>query len=579
MYFTLKRFFICLSLSCFLCACAKSPNDAFASTSLSKPLAQKTNTSTSESSHSLFSFFSESQSLWTEMARHFDLNDESTDRPVVRQWIQWYAHHPRYLQRMATRSKPYLYYIYRQVRKRDLPAELTLLPMVESAYNPFAINAGSGAVGLWQMMPGTASGFGLQVDWWYDGRRDVIASTGAALDYLAYLGSFFDGNWFLAIAAYDAGEGTVHQAIEYNARHGKSTRFWDLNLSRETQSYVPKLLALAAIVQRDDHYGVKLPDVPNRPYLEEVNVGSQIDLVHAAQMAGISLSELTQLNPGYNRWATDPRGPFKLALPIQNVERFKKALAALPKQKRTTWLRVQVKKGDTLSGIAHRYHTSTRLIRDMNKMHSNVLHPGQTLLLARQSSSVTQLVLKHEKTFVKRLHVLPDPKVIHYKVKVKDTLQHIAHRFHVTIRQIKFWNKATTGRKVLAPGTDLVIWPPHVRYSYHTHVLTHKVKSGETLSGISHHYHVSIAKIKHENHMRNNSIRLGQTLYIPQVYKVIHHHITRTTRNLHNYRIKKGDTVSGIAHHFKESSYQLMYDNHIHNPKQIRPGKIIHVRK
>lgn len=183
--------------------------------------------------------------LWSVLQHQFTLNHYENN-PAVKAQIEWFLKRKKYIYKLAENAQPYLYYILTQVDKRKLPAEMVLLPMIESAYDPFAFSS-AGASGLWQMMPGTASGFGLKQNWWYDGRRDIVASTNAALDYLSYLQSFFNGNWLLAIAAYDSGEGTVLSATRKNIAKGEPTDFWSLNLPRETQAYIPKLLALAEI--------------------------------------------------------------------------------------------------------------------------------------------------------------------------------------------------------------------------------------------------------------------------------------------------------------------------------------------
>jgi membrane-bound lytic murein transglycosylase D len=188
--------------------------------------------------------------LWDVLREEFTL-PHYEDNPAVQEKIEWYMNNQDFLLRSATRAAPYLYYILQQVKKRHLPAELVLLPIIESGYNPFAIS-NMGAMGIWQMMPDTASGLGIKRDSWYDGRRDVIASTRAALNYLAYLQSFFDGNWLLAIAAYNTGEGNVLAAIRRNIREGYGTDFWSLPVAQQTKDYVPRLLALAVIISHPD---------------------------------------------------------------------------------------------------------------------------------------------------------------------------------------------------------------------------------------------------------------------------------------------------------------------------------------
>ena len=222
--------------------------------------------------------------LWDVLRDEFALPHYEKNYAVQAK-IEWFMNNQDYLLRSASRAAPYLYYISQQVRKRHLPAELVLLPIIESGYNPFSVS-NMGASGIWQLMPDTASGYGVKRDWWYDGRRDVIASTRAALNYLSYLQSFFEGNWLLAIAAYNTGEGNVLAAIKRNIRDGRDTDFWSLPVAQQTRDYVPSLLALAVIISHPEKYPVYFPPIQSAPYLAQVEVGTQINLKHAATLAG-----------------------------------------------------------------------------------------------------------------------------------------------------------------------------------------------------------------------------------------------------------------------------------------------------
>ena len=269
--------------------------------------------------------------LWGPIRAHLQLTAREENKPAVQAQIRWFAKNPAYLNDAVSRAAPYMGYVYTQVTKRNLPTELVLLPIIESGYNPSATNASSGAAGMWQLMSSTARAHGVHQDKGFDGRRDLYSSTNAALDYLTYLKSFFGGDWLLAIAAYDTGEGNVQNAIRHNTQHDKNTHFWALPLAFETRSYIPRLLALAAIVKNPAKYGVTLPSISAKPYLELVDVGRtgiSLSLAHAAKLAGMNLSELKQLNPGVkNSSANLTQGQF--ALPIDRVALYKKQLAML----------------------------------------------------------------------------------------------------------------------------------------------------------------------------------------------------------------------------------------------------------
>jgi membrane-bound lytic murein transglycosylase D len=224
----------------------------------------------------------EPRDLWSRLRDGFQLSENQ--HPRMQNDLAWYASHNNYLIRMTERATPYLYLIVEEAERRGIPLELALLPVVESAYQPFAYSHGR-AAGLWQFIPGTGRRYKLSQTWWYDGRRDVTASTRAAFDYLEYLHRYFDGDWLHALAAYNSGEGTVRKAIRRNKKMGKPTDYWSLDLPEETEGYVPKLLAISALVANPPAHGVILASVVDAPYLSSVNVGSQIDLDLAAELA------------------------------------------------------------------------------------------------------------------------------------------------------------------------------------------------------------------------------------------------------------------------------------------------------
>lgn len=269
--------------------------------------------------------------LWHDLRKQFRLS-VNTNNPRIKAQLKWYSRHPKYLLYMMNKAAPYLYYIERKINTRDLPGELALVPMIESEYDPFSYSR-AGASGLWQLMPETGSGFGLKQNWWYDGRRDIYASTDAALDYLTHLHQFFNNDWLLAIGAYDCGEGKIQRAMTSNTDRSLPTDFWSLSLPLETTLYVPRLLALSVIVKNPERFGITLPNIVNRPYFDRIDVGTQIDLTKAAKLAGIDLAEMYKLNPGFDHWATDPKGPHLLVLPIDKIDQFKQNLAVAPTNK------------------------------------------------------------------------------------------------------------------------------------------------------------------------------------------------------------------------------------------------------
>ena len=225
---------------------------------------------------------------WQRVSKQLSMSVPDNRR--VRAQKSWYVNHPSYLTRVTRRAEPYLYFIVDELEKRNLPLELALLPIVESAYDPFAYSHGR-ASGMWQFIPGTGKGYGLAQNWWYDGRRDVFLSTHAALDYLSYLNKRFKGDWLLALAAYNSGQGNVSKAIRKNKKKGKPTDFWSLKLPRETKAYVPKLLALAEILRTRKEANIPWSIVKNQPYFVRIPTEVQIDLSLAADLGEQSMQD------------------------------------------------------------------------------------------------------------------------------------------------------------------------------------------------------------------------------------------------------------------------------------------------
>ena len=380
------------------------------------------------------------------------------DTPLVEQHERWFAENPQYINRMVERARLYLYYIVDEVDKRHMPMEIALLPAIESSYKPHAYSHAR-AAGLWQFIPSTGRHYGLENDWWYDGRRDVVSATNAALDYLESLHDDFNGDWQLALASYNAGENRIRRAQEYNRRHGLPDDYVHLRtLKRETRNYVPKLIAFANIVADPEKYGLNLEPIPNKPYFAEIDTGSQIDLGVAAKLADIPLGDLYDINPGHKRWATSPDGPHRLLVPADKEEELREALAKLPEDQRMRWARHRIRQGEALSTIAHRYGVSVYAIKRANRLHSNRIRAGQSLLIPVSSRSIST----HYANVTRPVRAKPaaPPKgtveVVH-EIKSGETLWSISQQYNVFMRQLARWNGIGT-RATLHPGQKLKIW-------------------------------------------------------------------------------------------------------------------------
>ncbi len=299
--------------------------------------------------------------------------------PRVQHWLKYYRKHPRSVGEIAQQASPWLYWVMEELERRDMPGEIALLPFIESAYNPTAQHAG-GATGLWQIMPGTGDALGLRRDWWYDGRLDVISSTRAALEYLQQQADqWYDGDFELALAAYNAGAGTVNRAMRNALAQGRSGSYWDLQLPRQTMNYVPKLLALSLIIAHPDNYGINLPAIADKPAFARVEIAGQINLEQAAKLAGVSEAKLEALNPGLLQNVTLPRSAPALLVPTKVRDTLVSALAGQPSPAVNGWQRYQVQRGDTLSAIAARHSVPLRVLRQENRLSGDIIRIGQTL--------------------------------------------------------------------------------------------------------------------------------------------------------------------------------------------------------
>jgi membrane-bound lytic murein transglycosylase D len=348
---------------------------------------------------------------------------------------------------MEPRVRRYLPYLVEQVRSRGLPLELALLPIVESTLDPYAASS-QGAAGLWQLIPATARRYGVAINWWYDGRRDVVDSTEAALDYLEALHAKL-GDWLLVVAAYNCGERRILRA---RARRPDAT-FWDIDLPKETAGYVPRLLALSALIRTPEAFGASLPALELAPTFEVSTLDRQVDLASLARSADIPLDDIFRLNPGLNHSATPPQGPHRVLLPLDHVDTFALAVDRYT-ESIARWSSYKVKHGDTLGGIASRHGTTVGAIRDANALKGHLIHTGDTLVIP--ASHVGAKLDKNPLLQTKRGSA-------YYRVAAGDSLWTISRRLGVTIGALVRANhldpKAplSIGQRLNVPGGRLPI--------------------------------------------------------------------------------------------------------------------------
>ena len=316
--------------------------------------------------------------IWERLRIGFNLPQQAA--PSVQAHIDNFRNHPRHIEQILERGEPYLFYILSRVEARGLPTELALLPVIESAFDPFA-SSPAGAAGIWQFMPATAKHVGLRQDWWFDGRRDIVAATEAALDYLSELNQRFDGDWLQALGAYNAGRARVNKAIRLNRSRGEPVDFWHLPLPEETRSYVPKLIALCAIISNPEAYNITLPAMANTPHFTTVDTGGQLDLQVAARLTGTSVEALQRLNPGLIRSITPPASSHSLLIPSTSEQRFREQLARLPADQRVLSVKYRVRWGDTLSTIAQNSRTTVTRLRQINQLGGTRIFAGKLLIV------------------------------------------------------------------------------------------------------------------------------------------------------------------------------------------------------
>jgi membrane-bound lytic murein transglycosylase D len=434
--------------------------------------------------------------------------------PRVDREIEWLQRNPDYLARVFGRAQRYLHYIANEVEAQGLPGDLALLPVVESAFNPFAYSRAH-ASGLWQFIAPTGERYRMRRNYYQDQRRDVVESTRGALEFLTGLRDRFGGDWFLAIAAYNYGPGNVQRAINRNLALGRGTDFFSLSLPAETRAYVPKLVALAKMVREPERYGFYLPPIPDTPYFRIVPTGGPVDLRLMAEIAGVDTEELHALNPSWNRWITDPEGPHRVLVPEVVADGFTEKLAALDGNARARLAVHTVAPGESFTSIAGRYKVPEAFVDRMNVGKRADLRPGDELWVP--AGDVSQLRAGLGADMERRVH----------RVKSGESLWSISRRYGMSVSQLTRMNHIST-KTVLQPGQRLQVAgsggsaasaessgsgkPQSVAA---TGKVNYKVRRGDTLSTIARRFEVTIHELQAWNNMgRSTSLRAGQSLTI-----------------------------------------------------------------
>jgi membrane-bound lytic murein transglycosylase D len=449
--------------------------------------------------------------LFDRMRAGFRLEDG--EHPEVDQQLRWYVANPDYLQRAFGRADLYLYHIVSELEARHMPLELALLPVVESAFEPYAYSRAS-ASGLWQFISDTGSRFGLKQDWWYDGRRDIVESTRAALDYLQSLHDEFGGDWLLAIAAYNCGEKQIERSVAANRAAGRPIDFWSLWLPRETRAYVPKLLAMKRLVQDPQAFGLEISPIPNQPYFTRVSTEGQINLKVAAQIAGISPEELYELNPAFHRWATDPAGPYFLLLPVDAAETFSTNLPQLTPDQRLAVTSYTVRRGDSVASVARHFDTTASVIRELNNLPAGRLTVGDDLSVPSAAPELpAKVVLAAARVDGRgRWALRPHVQI----VRRGDSLWAIARRHGMNVNTLALLNGMQPGDPLRA-GQRIRLAGGESGHAAHAHVrrVVYTVRSGDTVALIAQLFQCSVPQILAWNGLSSHTrIHAGQKLRI-----------------------------------------------------------------
>ncbi len=392
-----------------------------------------------------------SNNLWDRIRAGFSVPD--LDSPLVQRHVAWYLDRPDYMQRMMERSRRYLHFVVEELEKRRMPLELALLPMIESAYNPIAYSTAK-ASGIWQFIPATGKHYGLEQNWWYDGRRDVTAATSAALDYLQKLYGDF-GDWQLALAAYNWGEGSVSRAVERNLHKGHAADYGNLHMPAETANYVPKLQAVKNIIADPARYGVVLDDIPDQPYFVRVNAPAHIDVKRAAQLAEVPIEEFRYLNPAHNRPVIAASGNRTLLLPVDKAQVFMANLEAND-DPLVTWQTYTLRKQEGIEQVAARFHMTPANLRQVNGLDQRrKVRTGHTLLVPLPGNIDAGNFDNTYKTLEFQSQPTA-PESITYRVPRSVTLRSITLRHRVSTAQLQPWNDR---RGHLGVGPALTIYP------------------------------------------------------------------------------------------------------------------------
>ena len=498
-------------------------------------------------------------------------------RKQVQNMIRFYARKPEYLERSLERGERYLHYMVTELERRNMPLELALLPMVESAYRPYA-KSPKLAAGLWQFIPGTGKRYNLNMDYWHDQRYDPIEATKAALRYLHDLANMhkkYDDKWFLALASYNWGENNVKRKLRQNKAAGKKRDFWNIRKPRETANYVPSLLAMVEIIKNPGKHGVDLPEVADTPYFEVVRVRRPIDLGIAAELAGMSMEELYQLNGSLKRWLRPPQAPARLLIPVAKAGAFREKLEQLDDEQ---WLKVKkhtVRKGESALSIAANHGIDVTLLKAVNPyLRVRSLQPGEVLDIPQPKFKRSHYAVRGSGGGIRPAS---GERLVH-TVRSGESLWLIARKYGTTVNSIKRWNNRSSN--LLRPGQKLIVWGGNKGGKGGAKASpggSYAVRKGDTLSEIAERHGVGLSSLARANNMTNankNKLRVGQRLLIPGGKR----QNAATAQGSIDYTVKHGDSLWSIAKRHNVSISSLLAWNSMSSPPRfLQPGQLLRI--
>lgn len=482
--------------------------------------------------------------LWQRIKNGYAIPESSSS--LTKKHEDWYSSRPGYVKRMVERSQRYLFHVVEEVEKRGMPTEIALLPMIESAYNPKAYST-SRASGIWQFIPSTGKHFGLQQNWWFDNRRNITFATDAALTYLQKLHAMF-GAWDLALAAYNAGEGTVGRAIERNRKLGLPTDYESLNLPPETRNYVPKLQAIKNIMTNPNNFGIDVQTIANTPYFAKVSAPAQIDAHLAAKLAEISDEEFLALNPSFNRplMKTEEKN-LELLLPIVSAQTFRTNLDNYNKPL-VSWQTYFAKRGERLEKIASKFGIHVSKLRDVNDLSSqNKIKKAAPILVPNGKLAD----FKPNNTITSASAVTAS----NNDVLTSSTFEQNLSGDYLANTERSLLNNSIADEN--EPKNPVSV--------------THKVVKGEGIYSIAKRYGITTKQLMMENGLKSSQLNIGQILSINTSDQKPSSTETKSTNKTKTYIVKRGDTLHSIAEKFDVAVVDLKRWNKISN-NRIQPG-------